>query len=112
MNGAGSRRKGHNFEREMVHRFAEVFGEDKVRRGLQYRDGSDCPDVVAPAFWVECKRGRKTNVKAALKQAQAASEGKGLWPVAVCRDDEEAATATLALDDFLDLLKEWWTTRH
>ena len=110
--GKLSRTKGVTFEREMVHRFAEVFGEEKVRRGLQYRDGADAPDVVAPAFWVECKRGRKTNVKAALRQAQEASAGKGLWPIAVCRDDEDAATVTLALEDFLDLVKEWWTTRQ
>lgn len=49
MSGAGSRRKGHDFERAMVLRFAEVFGADRVRRGLQYRDGDECADVVAPA---------------------------------------------------------------
>jgi hypothetical protein len=106
VNGAGCRRKGHSFERAMVHRFAEVFGAENVRRGLQYREGSECPDVVVPGFWTECKRGRKTNIRAALAQAIEASEGKGLWPVAVCKDDHANATATMLLDDFLELLRE------
>lgn len=103
---AMQRRKGHGFEREVAAAFREVFG-DEVRRGLQYRDGADCPDVVVPCFWVECKRGKRTNLKAALRQAQEVS-GKGVWPIAVCRDDGEKATVTMSLEDFLDLLKEWW----
>lgn len=34
--------------------------------------------------------------------------GKGLWPLAVCKDDREPAMVTLALDDFLELVGEWW----
>jgi hypothetical protein len=109
--GKLSRTKGANFEREMVQRFIEVFGPDAVRRGFQYRDGSEVADVVTPCLWVECKRGRKTNIKAALRQAIEASQGKGLWPVAVCRDDQEDATVTLTLEDFLDLMREWWLGR-
>ena len=111
MSGAGSRRKGHDFERTLVQQFAKVFGEDKVRRGFQYRDGSDAPDVETPVFWVEAKRGQRTHAKGALAQAREASVGKGLWPIAVCKDDREPATVTLALDDFLDLVGEWWGLR-
>ncbi len=112
MDGRGARRKGHDFERETARRFAEVFGSTEVRRGLQYRDGADCADVIAPALWIECKRGRKTNARAALAQATAASEGKGYWPIAVCKDDNEPATVTISLDDFLDLVREWWELRR
>lgn len=111
MSGARSRRKGADWEREVARLFAAVFGGDKVRRGLQYRDGSDCADVVTPVFWVEAKRGKRTNAKAAMKQAQEASEGKGLYPIAVCKDDGEDPMVTLSLADFLDLAKEWWATR-
>jgi hypothetical protein len=110
--GRLSRRKGHDWEREVVTRFATVFGEDNVRRGFQYRDGAECPDVIAPALWIECKRGRRTNTRAALRQAFEASAGKGVWPVAVCRDDGEAPTVTLYLEDFVDLLGEWWQGRQ
>ena len=111
MPGRSSRRKGHDFERLMVHRFAEVFGADRVHRGMQFRDGSECADVIAPALHIECKRGARTNPRAALAQATEDSLGKGLWPVAVCKDDQEESFVTMHLEDFLDLLREWWATR-
>jgi hypothetical protein len=111
MSGKASRRKGQDFEREMVRRLAEVFGEDKVRRGLQYREGSECPDVQAPAFWIECKRGKRTNPRAALEQASQDSIGKGVWPAAICKEDRSPATVTLFFEDFAELLREWWAGR-
>lgn len=110
--GALSRRKGARWERELVHIFAAVFGAAKVRRGLQFRDGADAADVITPALWVEAKCGRQTNPRAALRQAQVASEGKGLLPVAVCRDDRADAFVVMSLEDFTDLLKEWWEARQ
>lgn len=110
--GSLSRRKGASFEREIVHRFAAVFGRERVRRGLQFRDGAECPDVATPCFWVECKRGRLTNPRAALAQALADSAGKGLWPVAVCKDDRAEPFVVMSLDDFLELTGEWWASRQ
>ena len=109
--GARSRRKGHRWERELVHIFAEVFGADRVRRGFQYRDGAECADVIAPAMWIEAKVGKLTNPRAAIRQAVAAAAGKGLWPVAVSKDDRTEPLVTMRLDDFMDLLREWWAGR-
>jgi hypothetical protein len=109
--GARSRRKGARWERDLVHIFAEVFGTENVRRGLQFRDGADAADVITPAFWVEAKVGKLTNPRAALRQATEASTGKGLWPIAVCKDDRDDPFVAIALDDFLDVLKEWWAQR-
>ncbi len=109
--GILSRRKGARFERDLVHIFAEVFGPENVRRGLQFRDGAECADVIAPGIWIEAKVGKLTNPRAALRQASAASEGKGLWPVAVCKDDRDEPFVTMSLEDFLDLLREWWAVR-
>ncbi|MDX2089561.1 MAG: hypothetical protein SFX73_17030 [Kofleriaceae bacterium] len=95
----------------MVHRFGAVFGADRVRRGLQFRDGAECPDVVSPAFWIECKRGRQTNPRAALAQASTDSAGKGLWPIAVCKDDFGDPFVVMTLEDFLELAAEWWAHR-
>ena len=45
-----------------------------------------------------------------LAQAiEAAPEGR--VPIAVVRDDRAEATVTLLLDDFLDLVREWWELR-
>jgi hypothetical protein len=111
MNGRGARRKGHDFEREMVRTFAEVFGEGKVRRGLQYRDGAEAADVCTPIFAVECKRGARTNPRAALAQVVQANEGKGFVPVAVCKDDREDPFVVMRLDDLLELARELWEAR-
>jgi hypothetical protein len=110
VNGRGARRKGHDFERELVHVFRAVFGED-VRRGCQFRDGAEAADVVTPALWVEAKRGRRTNPRAALAQAVEACGERPLWPVAVCKDDKAPPFVAMRLDDFIELLGEWWQTK-
>jgi len=107
MGGAMSRRKGATFERELVWRFREVMPGAEVKRGLQSRSGEEVADVDCPVFWIEAKRGRKPNVRAALKQAEA-SAPKGRIPVAVIRDDRAAPFVALSLEDFLELVREWW----
>ena len=64
-----------------------------------------------PVFWVEAKRGRKPNVRAALEQARSAAP-KGRIPLAVIRDDRAEAFAVMLLDDLLDLVAEWWEQRQ
>ena len=104
MSGASSRRKGHSFEREIARLFRGLFPQ--ARRGIQTRDGGgEAADVVIPFFHLELKRQIRCNIKAALRQAaEECSAGK--VPVAICRDDYEAATVTMRLDDFMDLVKE------
>lgn len=110
MSGARSRRKGASYERELVHRFREAMPGAEVRRGLQSRSGDEVADVEVPVFWVEAKRGKQPNIRAALRQAQAAAP-KGRIPIAVVRDDRAEATVTLTLDDFLEFVREWWEGR-
>ncbi len=110
MGGLASRRKGADFERELVRTFREVMPDSGVRRGLQSRSGEEVPDVELPCFWLEAKRHQRTNVKAALRQAVEAAP-KGRWPMAVCKDDRQPAIVAMYLDDFLDLLGEWWELR-
>ncbi len=112
MSGARSRRKGAANERRLAKRFAEVFPEEDVRRGLQYQNRfsrESVPDVVTPCFWVEAKVGAKPNPRAALKQAREDAT-KGKIPIAVIRDDgaPDDEFVCIGLDDFLDLVGEWW----
>lgn len=108
--GALSRRKGRRFEQELVHLFREVMPGAEVRRGLQSRSGDEVADLDCPVFWIEAKRGRLPNVRAALRQAEAATP-KGRIPLAVIRDDRAEAFVALSLDDFLELVREWWEGR-
>ena len=54
-----SRRKGHNFEREVVNLLRDELGEivdEPIKRVLdQYRE-STLPDIVISPFAIECKR--------------------------------------------------------
>ena len=109
--GGLSRRKGVRFEREMVLRFREAMPDTEIRRGLQARGGDEVADIDCPVFWPELKRGKKPNIRAALRQAADAAP-KGRIPVAVVRDDRADAMVTLALDDFLELVSEWWEGRN
>ena len=107
--GALSRTKGAQYERVLVHRFREAMPGAEVKRGLQCR-GEETADVDCPVFWVEAKRGKKPNVRAALKQATAAAP-KGRIPLAVIRDDRAEAFVVLSLEDFLEFVGQWWTGR-
>lgn len=103
MSGRASRRKGYQWERDVSLMFREFFPEAK--RGIgQARSGGEVPDVAGAApFWIECKRGKKTNIKAALRQAEEAMTGIYKYPVAVCKDDREIATITMRLDHFFEI---------
>ena len=109
--GALSRRKGRRYEQELVHLFREAMPGAEVRRGLQSRGGEEVPDVDCPVFWLEAKRGKKPNVRAALAQAAGAAP-QGRIPLAVIRDDREEAFVALSLEDFLEFVREWWEGRN
>ena len=120
--GKGERRKGHDFERNV----ANVFRTSRLdaKRGLgQARGGGEVADVMVklpfsgPAchvegLWVECKRGARTNIKRALKQATDALEDSvssgpeyaGYIPTAVTKDDYGISMVTMHLYDFLSIL--------
>lgn len=106
MTGRASRDKGARGEREIANRFkAAGFG---ARRAVgQFASGSDLPDVETNLpLWVEVKRGARTNIRAALRQAEEASGTKNLIPVAITRDDNEKdAVASLRFAHYLDLLR-------
>lgn len=103
--GALSRRKGARAERELVLLFREAMPGAEVRRGIQSRTGGECADVECPVIWVESKRGRKPNVRAALAQARAAAPA-GRIPVAVIHDDRAKPFVALAQVALLDLVRE------
>ena len=107
MSGRKSRTKGRVWERTLVKLFNKAMPDAEIKRGLQYRSGEEAPDVEMPCFWLEAKHHNRTNIKAALRQAIKTAP-KGRWPIAVCKDDHQPAMATMLLEDFLDLIAEWW----
>ena len=116
MGGKASRTKGHGFEREVAAFLRERVGIDAKRGLSQPRGGSaEEPDVLTPGgwpLWLECKRGKKTDSRAAMRQARNALVRGSVdaWPVVICRDDGEDAYATVPLE-LLGLLLLLWDRR-
>lgn len=105
--GKYSRDKGARFEREIANRLKEVFGPRVTRSSGQCFSGDTRADVDCPDFWVECKVGKRPNIKAALEQAEEARESSRSikTPVAICKWDRDEAIASMRIDVFIQLLK-------
>jgi hypothetical protein len=65
------------------------------------------PDVDAGPLWVEAKHRKQVSPGAALEQAQK-DAGKGRVPVAVIKKNRKRPYAVMDLEDFLELVGEWW----
>lgn len=100
MSGLRSRRKGQSGEREVVEAFRQA-GFPTARRCMQSQGAVGC-DVEETPFWLEVKRGKKVNVRTAIKQA--AKDTDGRTPIVVWRDDREPWRVDLSLEDFLRLV--------
>jgi hypothetical protein len=102
-----SRRKGATFERWVVRRIREVMPGVDIKRGLQFRDGAEAPDVDMPVFHVECKVGAQQSPRAALAQANRDAKPDKV-PIAVVKDDRKEPFVILSFENFLKFIKEWW----
>lgn len=105
--GASARRKGHAFERHVARELRKAMKGATVRRGLQFQDGSAAPDVVNPWFHIECKAGKKPNIRGAMRQAREANTAK-LVPVVVAKDDRQEPLVAMELRHWLELVEAAW----
>lgn len=108
MSGRGSRDKGKRGEREVATILREAMPAATIHRGWQARAGSDAPDVIAPGLWCECKRSKKPNIRAALRQAHEANGDRPLVPIACTRADRDGWLVTLKLSDFANMAAKLW----
>lgn len=100
-----SRRKGHNFERQMVAYFRTRLGFVDARRGLQYQDGTVCADVILPGFWVECKVGARPNIEAAFEQAERACDDPKKTIMVITKRDRREPVVSVRLKDLERFLR-------
>jgi hypothetical protein len=99
--GRRSRAKGKTWERALVHLLRPVF--PGVKRGFQSRSGRDGCDVEGCGLWIEAKHGKLVNLRAALKQAQEATDGRPV--VVVAKDDRTAPVVLMTLAEWLRLVE-------
>ena len=106
--GKAQREKGARFEREVANILKEVFGPRTIRSSGQCFSGDTRADVDCPELWVECKVGKRPNIKGALEQAEEARalSGSSKICIAVCKWDREKPTITMRLEDFVEILKK------
>jgi hypothetical protein len=107
--GKYQREKGAKWERELGNILSDIW--EGAQRGIQQtRSASEEADCSGTPFWVEAKVGKKQNMRAAMRQAIEATDGRP--PVAIVKDDSLGGSApaqvwaVMRLDDWLDLLAE------
>jgi len=114
--GAGARRKGHQFERDIANYLTEKT-DLTWKRGLgQSRGGGgECADVEvgdsdlsekASGFHFELKRHKRCNIKGALRQAMDDKQPLDV-PVIITKDDREPILVTMLMDDWIDLFNSY-----
>lgn len=106
--GAGARRKGAQFERDLAKLITENTNVD-AKRGLgQTRSGGEeVSDVDMDYIHIEAKRHKRCNIKAALRQAISDASVNGKIPVAVTKDDREPILCTMLFDDWVKFLNSF-----
>ena len=106
-----SRRKGAAGERELARKLKE-YGYHKARRTVQYNGKSEDgqADLLGlPGIHIECKRVEKLNLYDAM--AQAIHDAKdGELPSVFHRRNHCEWLATMRLDDWIKLYKEYFET--
>jgi hypothetical protein len=109
--GKRSRSKGKRGEQQAAAGLREIYGP-QVRRGWQAREGDDAADVEGvPGWFVEVKRHRRVNVRAAFEQATEARDGAlkkghpGGRVVVAAQDDRKEMLAVVSWEVFLELLR-------
>jgi hypothetical protein len=106
--GAGARRKGAQFERDLANLISEKTNIDAKRGLAQTRGGgAEVSDVEMPFIHVEAKRHKRCNIKAALRQAISDATVNGKIPVAITKDDREPILCTMLFDDWVKLLNTY-----
>jgi hypothetical protein len=106
--GKSARRKGHQFERDLVIRFKRELNDFHAERGLQSKGGRGRADVrltgALHEFHIECKKGKRPNIPQAYFQAQSGAKF-GSIPTAITKADGLETHVTLNLDDFIAILQ-------
>lgn len=99
-----SKAKGKAAELELAAFFRE-HGFDEARRGVQYKGGSDSPDVTGlPGYHVECKRVERGNLYDWLDQAKR-DAAPDIVPLVCHRRNHREWVAILPLEDLLYLIE-------
>lgn len=94
MGGTTSRRKGHNFEREVAIMLRPYYPDAK--RQLEYQEGLGYDLQGTGDLSIQCKKGSSFKIEKALEQAVV----KDKIPVAITKRDREDIVVSMYWKDF------------
>ena len=103
MGGASSRRKGHQFERDIANELKSVFPEAKRHLEYQFQEAAGFDIDNTGNFRFQCKK-RKTYVS--INTIKEIKQNPLEIPVLITAADREPAMAVIPFQDFLNLLKK------
>lgn len=108
--GKSQREKGKRGERELAG-ILKGYGY-ACRRGQQFCGSDGSADVVGlPGMHIECKRVERLNILDAVEQSvRDAREGE--LPVVFHRRDRSEWLATMRLEDWIQIFREWEVGRE
>lgn len=96
------RRKGHQFERDTANKLREIWPSARRLVQTSIYDKRKIPDVEAGPFDIECKKGQRINVPAAIRQAKDEAR-QGKTPVVVLGYDRIGKYAVIEFEEFVHL---------
>lgn len=106
--GAGARRKGAQFERDLAKLISDKTGiEAKRGLGQTRAGGEEVSDVDMDIVHIEAKRHKRCNIKAALRQSISDANVNGKIPIAITKDDREPILCTMLFEDWILLLNAY-----
>lgn len=94
MGGTTSRRKGHNFEREVAIMLRPYF--PNAKRQLEYQEGLGYDIQGVDNLSIQCKKGSSFKIEKALKQAVVDKK----IPMAITKRDREDIVVSMYWKDF------------
>jgi hypothetical protein len=92
--GKTSRRKGHNFEREIAKLLRQYY--PNAKRQLEYQDGVGFDIAETGDLSVQCKVGKSFKIEKALKEAVRDNK----IPLAITKKDREDIVVSMYWKDF------------
>lgn len=100
--GRMQRTKGATFERWLANVLRKLW--PLAKRGIgQARSAGEVADVEGTPYWVEAKHHKVVNIRAAMRQAMEASDGRR--PIVVSKCNNEEPLVTMTLDDWVELVE-------
>lgn len=99
-----SRKKGHDWEREVANKLKEI--DPTAKRNLEYQEGSMDIGTQLP-FAIQCKCMANPSVYFVFRQAKEGAKKVNKIPVAIIKRTNKETIAVMELEDWLKLVKEW-----